>query len=227
MEKIFDGYSIRARYFPSLLCLVPFILGKLYVVDPWLLNHSSMTWLTSYLGDATISLVLLYILIQVNRTVAKVVFENKKEFPTVQCLLATSTDTSQSYRESIATKVQAEFGLNLPTPEEQEADLDLSKKRIGEAVQLMINKVRNGYLVLKHNVEYGFFRNLAGGSLVALFASLILAAFAGWYMGDLALYSLSLKVAVAYLVVMLFAWTLLKHYSKSYARVLFREYLGS
>jgi hypothetical protein len=227
IEKIFDGYTIKARYFPSLICLVPFILGKMYVIDPWLVNNSSMTWLASYFGDATISLILLYILMQTNRTVAKIFFENKKSFPTVEFLLSTSKETTESYRDKIGKKVQSDFGLSVPTAQEQQQDIVESKKRIWEIIQLIINKVRNGHLVLKCNMEYGFFRNLAGGSLVALIASLILAIISRYIITDLSLYVLSLKVALTYFFVMLFACVFINYYSKEYARVLYREYLGS
>jgi hypothetical protein len=227
IEKFFDGYTIKARYFPSLICLVPFILWKMYVIDPWLINNTSMTWLASYFGDATISLVLLYILTQTNRTVAKIFFESKKSFPSVESLLATSKETTEAYREKIGRKVQSDFGLSIPTVYEQEQNTEESRKRIWEAIQLIINKVRNGHLVLKCNMEYGFFRNLAGGSLVALFASLVLAIISRYVIADLSLYTLSLKVALAYFFIMLFAWIFINYYSKEYARVLFREYLGS
>jgi hypothetical protein len=199
----------------------------MYVIDPWLVNNSSMTWLASYFGDATISLILLYILMQTNRTVAKIFFENKKSFPTVEFLLSTSKETTESYREKIGKKVQSDFGLSVPTAQEQQQDIVESKKRIWEIIQLIINKVRNGHLVLKCNMEYGFFRNLAGGSLVALFASLVLAIISRYVIADLSLYTLSLKVALAYFFIMLFAWIFINYYSKEYARVLFREYLGS
>lgn len=227
IEKIFDGYTIKARYFPSLICLVPFILAKMYIINPWLVNNSSMTWLASYFGDATVSLVLLYILMQTNRTVAKIFFENKKSFPTVESLLSTSKETTEPYRASIAKKVQSDFGLSIPTKEEQDQNIEESKKRIWEIIQLIINKVRNGHLVLKCNMEYGFFRNLAGGSLVALISSLALAIISRYLITDLSLYALSLKVALTYFFIMLFAWVFINYYSKEYARVLYREYLGS
>lgn len=227
IEKFFDGYTIKARYFPSLICLVPFILWKMYVIDPWLINNTSMTWLASYFGDTTISLVLLYVLMQTNRTVAKIFFENKKSFPTVESLLSTSKETTEPYRTNIAKKVQSDFGLSIPTKEEQDQNIEESKKRIWEIIQLIINKVRNGHLVLKCNMEYGFFRNLAGGSLIALIASLVLAIISRYLITDLSLYTLSLKVALTYFFIMLFAWVFINYYSKEYARVLYREYLGS
>jgi len=43
------------------------------------------------------------------------------------------------------------------------------KKRLNEATKQVILKVRDGHLVKKHNIWYGFFRNLVGGSIYSSF----------------------------------------------------------
>lgn len=226
MYKLFDEYNIKARVLPSLLCTVPFLVLKHYLLDPWMLGRTDLNWFTGYLGECVILLVLVYLLTHTNRVASKLLFENKKAFPTTMFLLPSSNELSDQYRHSIDDKVRRDFNLSLPNGTDEKNDLEGSKRVIVEIVQLIINKVRNGHLVFKHNVEYGFFRNLAGGSFVAFIISLITFAF-GSYFDSLVLQKVTLVTLVTYLALTVFAWLMLKHYSKEYARVLFREYLGS
>jgi hypothetical protein len=224
--KVFDEYNLKARVLPSALCIVPFLVLKHYLLDAWLVNHPDLGWFAGYLGDSMTILVLVYLLTHINRTASKVLFEDKKEFPTTRYLLPSSKELSNQYRNSIDVKVRTDFGLSLPALADEVSNLEKTKKEIIEIVQLVINKVRNGHLVFKHNVEYGFFRNLAGGSSVAILVSLITLCFSV-YTGNTTLQKVTLVTSLVYFLLTIFAWLMLKHNSKEYARVLFREYAGS
>lgn len=227
MSNIFSEYGRKARLFPAVLCVAPFLITKRFLIDP-LLGISFATDLFAVLSlDVSAATVFIYLLTQLNRLVSKVLFENKSEFPTTLMLLPSSIELSLEYREKIRNKVINDFNLYLPSLEDELKDKDGAKTRIQEVVHLIINKVGKGTLLLQHNTEYGFVRNLLGGSVVALISSIMNVAIFGDFFKNSTAYGISLALSILYLIPIVFHKQILKHYSKEYARILFREYLGN
>ena len=52
-------------------------------------------------------------------------------------------------------------------------DIGETKRRIRDAVGLIRSRVKDGHLLLQHNLEYGFIRNLFGGSILAFVVSVV------------------------------------------------------
>lgn len=177
--------------------------------------------------DATIALVLTYLLSQISRMVSKILFENKYKFQTVEFLLPSSVELSSDLKGKIYSKVSNDFQVTLPTMEEEASATDATRRKISEAISLIIDKVANGRLTLQHNIEYGFVRNLTGGSAIAVVASIFNCAFFGWVKPNENALVASLTLAGLYLLPIVFAKPVLKFYSKQYAQILFREYIRS
>lgn len=72
----------------------------------------------------------------------------------------------------ICSKVLNDFHLKLPNSKEQDKDLESAKVLFNEAVSLIREKVKNGRLILNYNIQYGFIRNLIGGSVVGILLSI-------------------------------------------------------
>lgn len=161
MKELFGEYGVKARLFPALLCVPPFLLLKHFAVDPFIDPSLTTLWV-SVAGDVSLVAVLMYLLTQMNRFVSKALFEMKSEFPTTLMLLPSSKDLSDEFRAKIDARVRIDFQLSLPTAADERASVNNAKTRIIEIVSLIINKVGNGKLVLQHNIEYGFMRNLLG-----------------------------------------------------------------
>lgn len=226
MSNIFDEYSRKARLFPAFLCSIPFILMKHIIVDPFVgMTISDWFW-TVMIEDASLAVVLTYMLTQIIRMVSKALFEDKTNFATTIMLLPSSVILSADYKRKIADKVLADFQIGLPSLQDEQADLSASKARIREVVSLIIHKVANGRLLLQHNIEYGFARNLIGGSVIGLLASIICMVIFRFFEPNHVAFIISIFLTTFYLIPILFSKAILSHFSKEYAQILFREYIG-
>jgi hypothetical protein len=226
MKELFSEYGLKARLFPALLCVPPFLLLKHFAVDPFIDPSLTTLWVSAA-GDVSLAAVLMYLLTQVNRFISKALFEVKSEFPTTLMLLPSSKDLSDEYRAKIDQRVRADFQLSLPTAADEQASLSNAKTRIVEIVSLIINKVGSGKLLLQHNIEYGFARNLLGGAIISLVTSVVSVAIFAWIVPSEAACITAVVLMAVYALPLIFSKPILAHYSKAYAPILFREYLGT
>jgi hypothetical protein len=223
LEKIFNEYNIKARIFPALLTALPLFLIKHYIIN----QHFSFSLTQVIFGDISILVVLVYLFSQINRFLSKTLFEKKTDFPTDKVLLPSSSELSKEYRDNLAQKIKTDFNLTLPDLKDENENEQEVKIRIREIVKSIINKVRDGHLLLQHNIEYGFFRNLLGGSVVASIVSFVNIFLFLCYLKNKTLAVTSIILFFVYLLVIVFRKKPLKHFSEEYTQVLFREYLGN
>ncbi len=226
MNSLFNEYGRKARLFPALLCSLPFFLLLHFAVNPYIGYSLTNKLLISITGDVSFVVVLTYLLAQINRTVSKLLFEDKTKFPTTQMLLPSSKDLSGDFRRKMEDKVIADFNISLPSLGEEQSDLGETTTRIKEIVSLIINRVGSGTLLLQHNIEYGFVRNLMGGSVIAMAASIASCALFGFVIKNHTALVLAAALSICYLIPILFSKIILKSYSEEYAHILFREYIG-
>ena len=226
MNNIFSEYGRKARLFPALLSSFPFIVIKHFAIDPYVGSSTIGQLFSGIAGDVTIGIVLIYLLSQINRLVSKIFFENKTKFPSTIMLLPSNTSFSMNYRKKLEEKISTDFQLAVPTLSDENSDFGNTQIRIQEIVSLIINKVGKGKLLLQHNIEYGFMRNLIGGAVVSLIISIISMNMFHFAIYNKVAFNISLILSFCYLLPILFSKIILSHYSKEYARILFREYIG-
>jgi hypothetical protein len=222
IEKLFNEYNLKARIFPALLTALPLFLIKHYILN----QYFSFSLTQVIFGDISILVILVYLFSQINRFLSKELFEKKTDFPTDKALLPSSSLSSES-RNNLAKKVKEDFNLTLPNLKDENENEEDVKIRIREIVESIINKVRNGHLLLQHNIEYGFFRNLLGGSVVASVVSVVNIFLFLFFFKSKILVITSAVLLSIYLLVIIFRKKVLKQFSEEYTKVLFREYLGS
>lgn len=227
MSSLFNEYGLKARLFPALLCSLPFLLIKHFIVDVYVGSALSSTLFVVITGDISLAAVSSYLLAQINRFVSKILFEDKSKFPTTLMLLPSNRGLSDEFRKKIEEKVNTDFKLSLPNFADEQANIENAKTRIKEIVSLIINKVGNGTLLLQHNIEYGFVRNLIGGSVVAATVSIGSSIVFSFVVENSTAFVLSTALSLCYLTLILFSKAILKNYSEEYACILFREYIGS
>ena len=221
MTNIFNEYNLKARVFPALITAVPLFLIKHYIIN----QYFSFSLTQVIFGDVSILIILIYLFSQINRVISKSLFEVKTNFPTDKALLPSSTTLSQQYRQNLSGKIKKDFNLTLPELREENENEQEVKVRIREIVKSIINKVKDGHLLLQHNIEYGFYRNLLGGSVVASVVSFVnIFLFCLWFQNKTIAIT-SIILFLVYLLVVIFHKKILKHYSEEYTQVLFREYL--
>ncbi len=222
------NYTIKARYFPVILTMFPFIVLRYFLLDwklGWFVNflsHIKILWSIGYFA------VIFYILFLINRTIWKFLFErrffdNWKDLPTTQALMHQTSSYSHEYIESIWNKVKNDFWLILPSKEECVADLDNSKKRIIEIVSQIRAKVKSGNLLLQHNIEYWFRRNLIWWSPMMIISAWIWAYFLYSKEVIIWFYLMILTIIIWLLLLILSKW-LMEVYGEQYSKILFQEY---
>lgn len=221
LENFFNEYNLKARVFPALLTAIPLFLIKHYIIN----QYFSFSLTQIIFGDVSILVILIYLFSQINRVISKSLFEVKTNFTTDKALLPSSTTLSKQYRQNLAEKIKKDFNLTLPELREENENEGDVKVRIREIVKSIINKVKDGRLLLQHNIEYGFYRNLLGGSVVASVVSFVnIFLFCLWFQNKTIAIT-SMVLFLVYLLVVIFHKKILKHYSEEYTQVLFREYL--
>lgn len=237
IKKHFNTYIIFARFFPALFTALPF-----FVLWYFLSDNVQLEGLASFIlslkiieiEGLTFSFVLLYIYSLIIREISKFFqrqyFTGNKAngFPTTYLMTFADNSFSDSYKEKYRKLISERFGFDLLNKEEEIADPSDAQKRLNEATGFVKLDVKNGYLVLKHNVWFGLFRNLIGGTLVAM-PLCIIGVFVGWCVVE------DNKVLILILgflfflnlIVFLFRKPILKYNGEAYAKQLFSEFMNT
>lgn len=220
MKILFDKYTLRARVFPAVLGVIPFALVlKFTPIEPVLLK---------ILTAGIFSSALVYVSTQfIIRIPAKMfedwLFSNGLYMPTTNFLLYKDFEYQDQFKDNIRSQIQRDFGITLSSKEEETIDEVTARRKIKDATKLMINKVKGGYLLLKHNYEYGFSRNLWSSSIFGLIGSLLLT-YLSIASNDKTMMITSIVLGSLYLLYVFFGFLLIKYVGKLYARKLIEEY---
>jgi len=182
--------------------------------------------ITSVVGNIGTSTILLYAFNQYFVRVPSKMFEdflfkNQLYFPTTTFLLYSDHEYSDDFKDKMRESIFSDFALKLPNKETETKNEVEARKQIKEAVRVIIGKVKDGYLVLQHNIEYGFVRNLWGASIIGVLSSLLLI-----YSSDTAslIATIGTILLVGYVIYVLFGFVIIKYFGRAYARKLIEEY---
>lgn len=184
---------------------------------------------TTVIGNITISIVLLYLLMQINRFLGKFLFEknmfkNELEMPTTNFLLFSNTEFSEEYKIKIREQIKSDFQIELPNEFMENQNIIETRKRVVEAVGLIRQKVKNGRLLLQHNIEYGFARNLIGGAIIGLMMSVFDIIYF-YNNADKLIGGISIALSILFSILLIIHKPIIKHLGNQYAKRLFQEYL--
>ena len=144
--------------------------------------------------------------------------------PTTDYLLKSNNQLETSIKEKIEEKIKNNFDINLLSITEEIADETRARKLIVTIVSQIRNKLRDNLLLLQHNIEYGFFRNLIGGSFLAFIVSLIIVAFAQ-FNEDISTRNLGSILCCIYFLPILISKLIINKYGKYYAKILYEQFL--
>jgi hypothetical protein len=228
----FDRYDIQARLLPAVLCSMPVLLFQYYYLNKHLADFSEAILKVRFIGPITLPIALIYLFMQVNRFIAKEIFEKRYfkselHMPTTNFLLHGDSQYTPDYKKDIYARIRQDFGIRLATPRQEQEDEASARKKIAEAVSLIRTKTRGRDLLLRHNIEYGFARNLIGGSLLAVLLCLFDAAFFKYVAHNDSAVPVSLALAAIYLIPVLLAKPIIERYGKLYAKLLIQEFMYS
>jgi hypothetical protein len=225
----FDRYFRIARIYPSVIILIPFLIFTIYCKIDNMQDAFTNLLKIKIIGNITISIVLLYLLVQINRFLGKFIFErymfkNELEMPTTNFMLYGNTEFSRDYKYKLREQIKSDFQIILPDDQAEIDDILDVRKRIVEAVGLIRQKVKVGRLLLQHNIEYGFFRNLIGGSIIGLLMS-VFDIFYFYNDCNKLIGNISVVIACMFAILLIVHRPIIKNLGKPYAKRLFQEYL--
>lgn len=232
MNASFDLYTVRARFFPAMLSALPLI-----VLAFFLSGDVELSKLGKYLGTVKpyagigVSAIALYFYAQVVRFASKLLEESfficASGFPTTYLMTYADTTYSSTYKDKYRTNVKRDFDIDLLDETSEANDPDDARKRLAEAAKQVILKVGKGQLVFKHNVWYGFIRNVIGGSFFSLAFCCLNILIGTTVMKSTRLVVVSLALLVPYGFVLIVRKRLLRQNAEAYAKQLIAEYIAS
>lgn len=225
----FHKYNRKARIYPSVIILMPFLLFTIYCDIDNLGEVFDNLLQVKVIGNITISVVLIYLLTQTTRFLGKFLFEkymfnDELEMPTTNYLLFSNSQFTKEYKRRLHQHIQNDFQIQLPDEQEEAQDEENARRQIVEAVGLIRQKVKNGRLLLQFNIEYGFARNLIGGSIIGAIMSVFDIVYF-FIIGNQLIGSISIFLAVIFSFLLLIHKIIIKHLGNQYAKRLFQEYL--
>jgi hypothetical protein len=182
-----------------------------------------------FLGTISFSVVFLYFYAQFIRITSKhfekKYFTGSLGFPTTYFMLYADKTYSTDYKNKFRERVKKVLKLDLLNEAEEAAQPEEARKRITESVNHIRLKIGSGKLVLKHNIWYGFSRNLIGGTIYsAIFcgANIVL----GWLVFiNTTLVILSAVLLVVYATIFAFHKKIMLQNAEAYARQLISEFM--
>ena len=222
-----NQYTLNARVYPAVLCIVPIIVLVVAIDDPTVRKFLTEVTTVQIAGQFGINVAAFFLLMQVARILGKDVFErllfhDELRFPTTNLLLPTNAELSSEMKIQIAEKVRTEFKMKLPSLDLCERDERAARRQVCDIVARIRAATGKSPLLLQRNWEYGFFRNLAGGSIIAAVVSVVgLVWHANTTMGWIFL----ILTATYSLILCASRWLILRSASH-YAKQLFGTFLG-
>lgn len=225
-----DSYTINARVFPAALSAIPIFVLNYFFLHSYVGNFLESLLGIKWMGEITISLILTYFLAETGRFIAKELYEkihfkDELSMPSTNFLLHSDSTYTAEHKKKIHSKIFSDFGIQVCSVQEEMGDGQKARKTIVECVSMIRGKVKDGRLILNHNIQYGFARNLIGGSVIAVFVSIINLYIFGYFIPNMTAFWISLFLALAYLAVISIGKTIMSKYGMRYAKVLFQEYL--
>jgi len=226
-----DAYTFKARIAPAAIT----VLIPILVFNHFFASEEFRKLLGDILGlklfsAITISSISLVFLAELSRAISKqlfqrVMFQDELQLPTTQFMLYKDPTYSEDFKNRFRSRVLKEFKVVLPTAAEEQAMEDDARKRIAEAVTAIRKKLHGNAFLLQHNIEYGAIRNSLGGAILAVIlnvANIIL--FWRFVLNPFAV-RISLCLIVAYCAWIAMGPWMVRIYGRSYARILYREYM--
>ncbi len=225
-----NSYYFKARLFPTALTSIPaIILYNKFVAS---LYHEKLENIFSVLPtvtDIVLSSAIVFLLVQINRFLSKEIFQSlyfKDEInmPTTNLLLKSCNELETSTKHKIEDKITIKFGMGLLSETDEASDILRARKLIASAVSQIRNVLRDNSLLSQHNIEYGFFRNLIGGSFLAFIISIIILVHS-YCSCELTTRHLGWILAITYFLPISFSKLIIKRYGKYYAKILYEQFL--
>jgi hypothetical protein len=226
-----NKYFIKARLFPAILTSIPMliffnkVLAREY--SSALKNLYDVVPIIIHLG---LSAAIIFLCVHINRFLAKEIFQRlyfKEEIfmPSTSHLLWENNYYETETKNQIRDKITEKFKLILLNQEEEQKDNIRARKLIATSVSQIRIALKGNNMLLQHNIEYGFWRNLIGGCVLSIIFSIIIYFYGEHYkLNDLKV--IAIISFVTFLLPIIFSATLIKNFGRYYSKILYEQFLS-
>lgn len=224
-------YFYRARFFPAMLTSIPLLIfiNRILAIEYYdaLKNVFDVLPLLTHLG---LSAAIIFLCVQVNRVIAKelfqrIYFKGEHYMPTTNHLLWKGGYYDISVTKKIRDKIAEKFGITLLSPEEENQDEAKARNLIVSCVGQVRVALKGNSMLLQHNIEYGFWRNLIGGAVLSVIFSVAILVY-GILNGFSDLITLGIILICVYLMPIFMSGMIIKKYGVYYSKILYEQFLG-
>lgn len=225
-----NKYYITARLIPAILTSIPACTGYYYFLAPLVSSTTSHLYWLHPVENIGLMTGIVFLVMQINRYFSKELFENKYfkdelEMPTTNYLMESNTYYTPEIKRAIRNKIKKDFDIDLLNQPENNPDELSMRKNIKMAVSQIRSFLKGNSMIYRHNMEYGFFRNLIGGCIPALTISLIMVFLFKTAQLNTTMLWISLGLSVIYIFPIILSRTILNKFGSYYAKILFEQYL--
>jgi hypothetical protein len=229
-SRLLDTYDIKARLIPAAICVLPLVVLYYYLLQVHFNGFFTELSHVRFFGYLTVEAVGTYLMMQLNnrlggKLLQGFIFNNEQTIPTTQIIMPEDDTLSLETKQEIAAKFKKIFQKDLPIFNKTISDSD-RRKRIGELMAYVRNKMQDNMLVKNHNIEYGFVRNLCGGSFGAVTFCLINLLVFGLLSWSKQGFLISICLLIAFSAMILLSKPLINYFGKNYAKVLLEQFLS-
>ncbi|MGN6492893.1 MAG: hypothetical protein ACTHLE_12915 [Agriterribacter sp.] len=224
-------YFYRARLFPALLTSIPLLilLNKVFVVEfqNALKNVFDVLPIIAHLG---LSAAIVFLCVQVNRLLAKEIFQRfyfreELKMPTTNHLLWQNNYYDVTFKKKIRDKMKEKFNISLLSAREEQEDETKARKLILTGVGQIRIALKGNTMLFQHNIEYGFWRNLIGGSVLAVIFSAVIS-FYGQFNRVNDLTTVGIILFFIYVIPIVLSKLIISHYGRYYSKILYEQFLS-
>jgi hypothetical protein len=227
-----NKYYLQARLFPTVLTAIPlFVLVNEVVVKFYGSKLQEVLSILPHLTSFSITAALLFLFVQINRIISKQIFQilyfrDELYMPTTTRLLWKDNNIETSIKTVLRNKIYEKFEIRLMTAVEEESNELNARKKVAFSVSQVRNSLRDNALLLQHNIEFGFMRNLLGGCIPAILFSVGIILFSNFVDNTVLRTEGYILLLLYFLPVLLSKW-IITIYGNTYQKVLFEQFWES
>lgn len=165
--SFFDKYTIKARFLPAAMTILPLLF----------LSASYLNLNKDIIGNIIVlliaSILVIYLLSNLARSLGKKeeerLLKNWGSFPTTQLLRYSDHKIDEVEKAEIHQSLSSKLNVTLPNRHEEELDPTKADKLYNIAIIKARELTRQDTILLNDNIHYGFMRNSLGLKVIALF----------------------------------------------------------
>lgn len=228
-----DRYYFFARLLPAAITAVPFVTLYVYTAGSKLTQALTHVWgVGAKIFQVAPAVGIVFLMVQLVRFVSKelfqrLYFQDDLDMPTTRYLLHSSGHFSTEMHSRLRVRIRRDFDLSIPTADDEQHDERQARKQIAGCVSQIRNRLRNNAFLLRHNIEFGFFRNLLGGCAVGAIVSLGILYFFRYVQPAPVAFWLTAFFEIVYVFLLVLSKFILNRFGHYYAVVLYDQYLSS